>query len=210
MRREHSASHQSIKLVADTINKPVRSAFVHDLNAMSKDGDTMIHWNVSTIPLAESRLTYTLAQEANNHRMINRQGINRKGRSRRGEASRSICCWGLLVDKTVGPQHKGRAVDCASPPRGTHAAGHRADDAEDLSAMEDGFLNIGDTSLVGPDQLLVGTVETFTTGQTLNLRKVSYSIEADKMEDDEIGLHDSTDRVDLEVAVGHIVPALKQ
>ena len=90
MREKGSTSHQAIKLVADAINKPVRSSLVDDFDTVGNDCNAMIHWYMGAIPLAKVGLSGTFAQEADDHGVVDCQCIDGKGRSWRWETTGGV------------------------------------------------------------------------------------------------------------------------
>ena len=81
MEEKDLTSHQTIKLVADAINEPVRSSFVNDVDTVGNDCDAMVHGHMGAISLAKVGLSSTFAQKADDHGVVSCQGIDSKGRS---------------------------------------------------------------------------------------------------------------------------------
>src|SRR5690242_18379315 len=69
------------------------------------------------------------------------------------------------------------------------------------------FLHIRDALLMEPKHLLVRTINAISTCQPFDLREVGYSVHTDKMEHNQVCLHERTDGICLKIPLRKIKPA---
>ena len=210
-RGRDSTACQFLELRTDAIGQTRRSALVNDADAVLEDRIALVDADLRSVALGKARRTFTLGEVADDERVVRRQSVN--GKRRPGHRIHAIAACGhiaAVVHQAVRPQDESGTVYGGGPPRRTDAAWHAAHETEDLAAVEDGFLTVGDAALVQPHELLEATVCVLATCETLYLGEVCYGVETDQVEQDEVALHHGAHRVGFEVAFRQVVPALHE
>jgi len=207
-----TALSEALELVPDTICESGGDTFTNDVDTVEEDTKGVIDWHEAAVALSDHGCTLALAEVANDHWVVGCEVVDGElllSSSREAIGRRRV---NVVVDKTVSPENETDTVNGTCPPTRTDAARHEADVTDNLTTVEDGFLNIGNGTLVAPCEVLVRVlrIHFLTSGEFLNLRKVGNCVERDKVEDDQGCLHKRAERIGLHVAIGEGEPALEE